>query len=155
MNINILKKHIAVGKKRPFHTNDSANDSAAVAKRPRLDLNTLRANLKQLIETKFEKNIGFQGIDSFIDELSEEQCNEFIKALNDDPNCVQSVVSNHKDNFLEWCLRMKIPIVDAVLNWIDPARLALLTAKITENDKDVNGYTFFPPGWEIWKRTRY
>ena len=86
MNINILKKHIAVGKKRPFHTNDSANDSAAVAKRPRLDLNTLRANLKQLIETKLKKILAFKALTLFIDELSEEQCNEFIKALNDDPN---------------------------------------------------------------------
>ena len=59
------------------------------------------------------------------------------------PIIVQSVVSNHKDNFLEWCLRMKIPIVDAVLNWIDPAPTGPINRQECENDKDVNGYTFF------------
>ena len=79
-----------------------------------VDLNPLIAKLKQLIRRKFKNNFDFQGIDNFIEGLSQKQLNEFIKQLDVDPNSVQSVNSTEIDNFLQWCLYMKTPIVDAV-----------------------------------------
>ena len=158
MNINILKKHIAVGEKRPFNT----SDAASVRKEQKLDPKELREKLNDLIKKTFPCKIGFEFIDHFIQGLSQKQLNEFIKQLDAEPTGVEGFPFE-ENNVLDWVLyshnekTIMMPLfhlvarygskdsIKAVLKWAEQndTQLGLLTDAVTGNDKELNGFTFF------------